>query len=67
MFHHINKDKWYFEGSEWTSDEIATLYFCLLKTLETTEDVYIRGDIVYLTEKLFKETEQIKIKWNNKK
>lgn len=61
MFHYAGNGKWINESAEWTSDELATLYYSLFKTLETTRDVDVRHDIVFLMEKLFCETDEVNI------
>lgn len=61
MFHYAGNGKWINESMEWDQEELATLYYCLYKTLQSTNDVSVRHDIVFLMEKLFKETDDINI------
>lgn len=62
MFTYIGKGRWKNESVEWTNDELATLYYCLYRTLDVTSDIDIRHDIVFLMEKLFCETDNINLK-----
>lgn len=57
MFTHVGWNRWKNEESFWTSEELAALYYCLWNTLDHTEDVNIRHDIVFLMEKLFQESD----------
>lgn len=57
MFTYIGRGRWRNAPSEWTSEELATLYYCMYMTLDTTESTDIRHDIVWLMEKLFNESE----------
>lgn len=57
MFTYMGRGKWRSATVEWTSEELATLYYCMHMTLDITENTDIRHDIVWLMEKLFNESE----------
>jgi hypothetical protein len=44
-----------------TSDELAALYYAIYMSLDHTHDIETRMTLVYLAEKLFNETQDIKL------
>lgn len=68
MFTYVGRGRWINASTTWKSEELATLYYCLWTTLDNTDNVDIRHDIVWLMEKFFNESESndpVKEIWNS--
>lgn len=59
MFLYKGNRKWQSTVQEFSELELSTLFYCIEETLEVTQDIDARREIVFLLEKLYKITDAV--------